>query len=139
MAEINARVENAKKVITGNVAMLDMLEAEPATELMNWGIELAAQIAQSTEGMDDTAAEQTLEPRMKALRQFMRAAGNWAAGKYDAASRADLSAKLGEQWKTMLKRDAPAGLDALMHLVDDTTKTPLQLILKLKESLSSSK
>jgi hypothetical protein len=139
MTDIQTRIANAKKVVTGNVSMLDMLETEPAAELLNWGIELAAQIAQSTEGMDDTAAEQTLEPRMKALRQFMRAAGNWAAGKYDAASRADLSAKLGEQWKTMLERDAPAGLDALLNLVNDTTKTPLQLILKLKESLPSSK
>ena len=136
MTDIKTRVEIAKKVVTGNVSMLDMLETAPATELMNWGIELAAQIAQDTNGMDDTTAEQAMEPRMKALRQFLRGAGNWAAGKYDAASRPDLKNKMSEHWKTLRGKDLPVDLGKLLSLVDDEAITPHQLILNLKELLS---
>ncbi len=139
MTDIKTRMENAKKIVTGNVSMLDMLETESATELMNWGIELAARIAQATESMDDTAAEQNMEPRMKALRHFLRGAGNWAAGQYDAATRPELKNKMTEQWKTMLSADAPAEIGNLLNLVDDKKNTPRQLILKLKESLTLSK
>ena len=136
MTDIKTRIENAKKVVTGNVSMLDMLETTPATELMNWGIELAAQIAQSTNGMDDAVAEQAMEPRMKALRQFLRGAGNWAAGKYDAASHPDLKNKMTEHWQTLLGKNVPVDLGKLLNLVDNATITPHQLILKLKELLS---
>ncbi len=136
MTDIKIRVENAKKVVTGNVSMLDMLETAPATELMNWGIDLAAQIAQSTSGMDDAAAEKNMEPRMKALRQFLRGAGNWAAGKYDAASRPGMKNNMAEHWKSMFGKDAPADIGKLLNLVDDAKIAPLQLILKLKESLT---
>lgn len=136
MADIKIRVENAKKIVTGNVSMLDMLETAAATELMNWGIDLAGQIAQSTNGMDDAAAEKNMEPRMKALRQFLRGAGNWAAGKYDTASRPDLKNKMAEHWKLMFGKDAPVDLGKLLNWVDDAKLTPSQLILKLKESLT---
>ena len=139
MTDIKTRVENAKKIVTGNVSMLDMLETEAVTELMNWGITLAAQIAQNTNGLDDTAAGQNMEPRMKALRHFLRGTGNWAAGKYDAASHPDLKNKITEQWKTMLGVEAPADLMKLLHLVDDAKNTPHQLILKLKETLTLTK
>ncbi|HNQ94400.1 MAG TPA: hypothetical protein PKK96_09815 [Anaerolineales bacterium] len=136
MTDIKIRVENAKKVVTGNVSMLDMLETAPATELLNWGINLAEQLAQSASGMDDTTADQNMEPRMKALRQFLRGVGNWAAGKYDAASRPDLKTKMAEHWKLMFGKDAPADLGKLLNLVDDAKITPHQLILKLKEFLT---
>ena len=139
MTDIKTRMENAKKIVTGNVSMLDMLETESATELMNWGIELAARIAQTTESMDDNAAGQNMEPRMKALRHFLRGVGNWAAGKYDAATRPDLKNKMTEQWKIMLEVETPANLVKLLNLVDDAKNTPHQLISKLKESLSVSK
>lgn len=141
MADIQTRIENARKTVTGNESLLDMLEAEAATLLLNWGIELAGQIAQSTDGMDDASAELNLEPRLKALRQFMRAAGNWAAGKYaDAATRAQLKEKLLEHWKTMRGKDAklpPAdGLDGL--LATATGAAQRQAIVKLKELLAKS-
>jgi hypothetical protein len=79
-----------------------------------------------------------MEPRMKALRQFLRGVGNWAAGKYDAPSRADLKIKLDEQWKTMLGNESPAGIEGMLDLVDDTKNTPHHLILTLKETLASS-
>lgn len=141
MADIKIRIENAKKTVTGNESLLDMLDAEGATLLLNWAIELAGSIAQSTEGMDDPSAELNMEPRLKALRQFMRAAGNWAAGNYaDALSRAQLQDNLLEHLKTMRVADAKlppaAELGALLEIPSGAKQQ--DSIAKLKELLAKS-
>lgn len=118
-----------------------MLDAEAATLLLNWGMQLAGSIAQSTESMDDSSAELNMEPRLKALRQFMRAAGNWAAGNYaDALSRAQLQDNLLEHLKTMRVADAKlppaAELGALLEIPIGAKQQ--DSILKLKELLTKS-
>lgn len=139
MTDIQTRVENAKKVITGNESLLDMLDADGATLLLNWGMDVAGQIAQSTDGVDDSSAELNIEPRLKALRQFMRAVGNWAAGKYTGAvSHEELKVKLMEQWNTIHGLSAPlpsaAELDDLLANPVDASQQ--QSLAKLKELLS---
>ena len=141
MTNLLSRIENAKKTITGNESLFDMLDAEAATLLLNWGMELAGSIAQSTESMDDSSAELNMEPRLKALRQFMRAAGNWAAGNYaDALSRAQLQDNLLEHLKTMRVADAKlppaAELGALLEIPSGAKQQ--DSILKLKELLTKS-
>lgn len=140
MTDIKTRIENAKKVITGNESLLDMLDADGATSLLNWGNDLAGQIAQSTEGMDDSSAELNIEPRLKALRQFMRSVGNWAAGKYaDAESRAPLKDKLLEHVQTMnlakFEISSASGLENLLMMGGNTQG---QAILKLRDLLTTS-
>lgn len=141
MTNLLSRIENAKKTITGNESLLDMLDAEAATLLLNWGMELAGSIAQSTESMDDASADLNLEPRLKALRQFMRAAGNWAAGKYeDALSRMELKDKLLECLQTMRVADAklPSATELDGLLVISAGATQKQSIEKLKKLLAQS-
>lgn len=135
MTNIKVRIENAKKVITGNESLLDMLDADGATAMLNWGMELAGKIAQSTEGMDDSSAEMNMEPRLKALRQFMRAVGNWAAGKYaDAASRVQLKEKLLEYLKTMNIVDMEfSSIGELDKQVDLGGNKQLRSIVAIKE------
>jgi hypothetical protein len=140
MTDIKTRIENAKKVITGNESLLDMLEADAATELLNWGIDLAGRIARSTEGMNDSEAEQMLEVRLKALRQFIRATGNWAAGKYtDPVSRAQLKDKMLEHIRSinaaLIKLPSPTDFEKLLGL---SGLTQTQAIQKLKILLSIS-
>ncbi len=139
MTDIKTRIENAKKTITGNESLLDMLDAEAATMLLNWGMDLAGGIAQSTDGMDDSSADLNMEPRLKAVRQFMRAVGNWAAGKYaDGISRAQLRDKLLEHLKIMSGANAPlpstTELDGLLSAAVGATQP--QSIEKLKELLA---
>lgn len=143
MTDIQTRIESAKKTVTGNESLLDMLDTDGATHLLDWGMDLAGQIAQSTDGMGDSSAALHMEPRLKALRQFMRAAGNWAAGKYaDEASRSQLKEKLLEQWNTI--RDANEELppvheiENLLNQADDGNDNNQQLIVKLKELLARS-
>lgn len=140
MTDIKTRIENAKKTITGNESLLDMLDAEAATLLLNWGMDLAGRIAQTTEGIDDSSAELNMEPRLKALRQFMRAIGNWAAGKYaDADARTQLKDKLSEHVNTMgltnIKFPSASEFENLLSLGD---KTQEQLILTLSNRLTKS-
>ena len=143
MVEIGARVQRVIEELTGNEALLEMLETEAATELLDWGIEMATSPVKRTEGMDDADAEQILLPRLKAVRQVMRSVGNWAAGKYvDPESRAQLRDKLLENFKVIFGGEArlpsPEEMDELLNQVDDKNNTPHQLILKLKQSREES-
>lgn len=140
MTNITTRIESAKKEIMGNESLLDMLEADAATEMLNWGIALAASVAERTNGMDDSAAELVITPGLKAVRQSLRSIGNWAVGKYvEANDRIQLRDKLLEQFKLIfgdkVKLLNAAELGKLLDEVTDSKNTPHQLILKLKTLL----
>ena len=144
MSDLQVRIQNAKKEITGNEALLDMLDAEAGTEMLNWGISMAASIADRTAALDDAAAEEALSSELKAVRGVMRSMGNWAAGKYaDPASRAPLKEKLLEQLKLILGEGntipSSTDMDALLNLVDGAKHSPGQLIEKFKETIESSR
>lgn len=140
MAGIRARVERVIEEMMANEALLEMLETEAATEMLNWGIETAKSLVKETKGLDDLAADLAIVPRLKAVRQTMRSVGNWAAGKYvDPADRLQLRDRLLENFKLIFggerRLPSPEKMDELLNQVDDKSNTPHQLILKLKESL----
>ena len=142
MADLSSRVERVVEEIMGNEALLEMLETEAATEMLNWGIEMGTSLVKKTDDMDEAAANLTILPRLKALRQVMRSIGNWAAGKYtDPASRIELRDKLLERFRVTFGErmilPSVAELDKLLDQADDKNKTPHQLILKLKELLET--
>ncbi len=137
MADINTRLQRTVEEMMGNEALLQMLETEAATEMLNWGIATAQALISKTQDLDDLAADLALVPRLKALRQSMRSIGNWAAGKYvDPASRVQLREKLLEYLRVIFGEDShlPAAekMDEVLNQVDDPENTPYQLILKLK-------
>lgn len=137
MTDLSARIERAKKEISGNESLLEMLETEAASELFNWGSSLAALIARDTEGLDDAAADAAMAPRLKALRQAVRSMGNWAVGKYsDPADRMQLKSNLMEQFQLILGKPANLPADELNKVIDSHDvpgSSPLALILKIKE------
>lgn len=140
MVESDARVQRMTEELMGNEALLEMLETEAATEMLNWGIEMGTSIVKSAEGLDEAAAEQELQPRLKAVRQTMRSVGNWAAGKYvDPGSRIQLRDKLLEHFRLIFGEDAPLPsaekMDELLDQVDDPNHSPHELILGLKQLL----
>jgi len=123
--------------ITGNESLLEMLDSEAADEMLNWGKSAVTSVLKQTEGMDDTAAEVALDSRLKAVRQFMRSAGNWAAGKYtDPADRLQLREKLLGHAKVIYGGNAPLPsgekLDAVLSQMDMQPSTQKQSILTLK-------
>ena len=143
MVEIGARLQRVTEEIMGNESLLEMLETDAATELLDWGLETASELVEETKGMDEAAAEQLLVPRLKAVRQTMRLVGNWAAGKYvEPASRVQLRDSLLGHFKVIFGGAAhlPSAeeMDELLSQVDDHNKTPHELIKKLKRLLEES-
>jgi hypothetical protein len=138
MTDINARIQKYIGAMTGNEALLEMLDANAATEMMQWATATVTALVKKTEGMDDTTAEQTLEPQLKAVRQALRSGGNWAAGKYtDPESRATLQAKLAEYRSVILGEPAKKSLPnralvSMLNQVDDKGKSPLQIVQSFK-------
>lgn len=140
MTNFGTRIERVIEEMTGNESLLQMLDAEAATEMLNWGIAAAKSIVSKTQDLDDFAADLAILPRLKAIRQSMRSIGNWAAGNYvDATSRIQLRDKLLQNFKVIFGEDSqlPSAekLDAVLNQVDDKTNTPNQLISKLKQVL----
>lgn len=138
MAETDTRIQRVIEEITGNEALLEMLETDAATEMLNWGIATAKSIVSRTVELDDFAAGLAVFPRLKAIRQSMRSIGNWAAGKYtDPASRVQLRDKLLGHFRTIFGTERPLPppekMDEVLSQVDDKTNTPHQLVLKLKQ------
>jgi hypothetical protein len=144
MADIGSRIQHAIEEMTGNEALLEMLETDAAVEMLNWGKAMATAVVKRTEDMDDIAADLALLPRLKAVRQSMRLVGNWAVGKYtDPIDRIQLRDKLLQYFQTIFGNDSelptPESLDVVLNETDDNSKTPLQLILRLKTLLPESK
>ena len=138
--DLESRIKKFVSEIVGNEALLEMLDTDAATEMLNWGIATATSLVRSTDGLDDIAADLALLPRLKALRQSMRQIGNWASGKYaDPESRQQLRDKLLEQLRTVRGEEAllPSAdqMDLILNQVAVTGTTPLQLILQLKQIL----
>ncbi len=140
MADFQERLQKIIEEISGNESLLEMLDTDAATEMLNWGIAMAQALAKRTESLDSIAADLAIVPRLKAVRQSMRSIGNWAAGKYaDPESRTRLRDKLLEHFRVIFGEDANLpnsdALEAVLNQVDDTSNTPHQLILKLKNLL----
>jgi hypothetical protein len=140
VAESNARVERIIEEMTGNEALLEMLETDAATEMLNWGMATAKSIVTKTMDVDDFTTELAILPRLKAIRQSMRSIGNWAAGKYvDQDSRIQLRDKLLTNFRTIFgeEKRLPSAekMDEVLNQVDDKSNTPHQLVLKLRQTL----
>jgi len=144
MADIGSRIERAIVELTGNEALLGMLETDAATEMLDWGIKLSTYIVNQAGEMDDLAAEISLLPRLKAVRKSMRSIGNWAAGKYvEPEDRLQLRDKLLDQFRTILGESAPLpsvdDMDDLLNQVDDSSNTHHQLIVKMIQLMGNKK
>ena len=144
MADFGTRIERVIEEMSGNESLLEMLDTDAATEILNWGIATAKSLVTKTQDLDDFAADLAILPRLKAIRQSMRSIGNWAAGKYaDTASRIQLREKLLENFRVIFGGDAtlPSAdkLDSVLNQVDDKTNTPNQLILNLRQALDEAR
>ena len=144
MADFNNRVQRVIEEMTGNESLLEMLETEAATEMLDWGMATAKSLINGMRGLDDFAADLAILPRLKAIRGSMRSIGNWAAGKYaDPANRVQLREKLLEHFKVIFGEDSslPSNekMDEVLNQVDDKKNTPHQLVLKLRRLLEEAR
>ncbi len=141
MVDVESRIQKAVEEISGNEALLEMLDTEPANEMLEWGKSMVASVVKQTSDLDDAAAEEALDARLKAVRGLIRSAGNWAAGKYTKPEdRVQLREKLIGYQKVIQGENAQIPsteqMDNVLNMVDDRQNTPTQLIMKLKELLT---
>ena len=73
MDELNTRIQQAAESILENEALTDNLDDQGGQALLDWGVALAKQVAQTTEGMDETAAETAMADKLAAIRRLLRA------------------------------------------------------------------
>jgi hypothetical protein len=142
MSTFGDRLNRAIEEMAGNESLLEMLDTETAAEILNWGITTTKSIVRKTQGLNDLAADLAILPRLKAVRQSMRAIGNWSVGKYaDAASRIELRDKLLQNFKVIFGERYPLPttrqMDTVLNQVDDKTNTPNQLFAKLRELIET--
>jgi hypothetical protein len=78
--DIESRVSKVAESILGNEALTGNLNDEAADLFLKWAITKGEAIARSTAGMDEFAAEEVMNPRLKALRHLARYLGNWVTG-----------------------------------------------------------
>lgn len=136
MVDFEARIKHAISELTGNEALLGMLETDAASEMLEWGISMSKAIVNDINEADDFIADLSIVPRLKAVRRSMRSIGNWAAGKYvEHEDRLRLRDKLLEHFGEIFGEDkqlpGAQAMDDLINQVDDNSNTPHQLILKM--------
>lgn len=73
MDELTARIQRAAESILENEALTDNLDDEGGQTLLDWGVELAKQVAQTTDGLDEAAAEAAMADKLAAIRRLLRA------------------------------------------------------------------
>jgi len=142
MSDTGRRLQRIRAELSGNEALLEMLETEAAAEVLHWGAALVAAAVEDARSLDDAEWELEYGPRIRAVRQVLRAAGNWAAGKYiTPEDRLRLREKFLQHFKMIFGSGAhlppPDALDELLKRADDQTLTPRQLILQLRAILES--
>jgi hypothetical protein len=142
MPGTNTRIQRVIEELAGNESLLDKLETESAAAMLNWGISMAASVVEDVKAAEDANLDLALLPRLKTIRQTMRAVGNWAAGKYaDSGIRRQLRDRLLANFRTIFGETArlPStdDLDQVLNEIDDQNKTPQQMILKLRAMLET--
>ncbi len=81
LAERERRVVSG---LVGNRQVTEGLEESAARELLAWGVDVVRAIVGDTAGLDDAAAEDVLQPRVRATRRLMMSVGK-ALNEPDAA------------------------------------------------------
>jgi hypothetical protein len=138
---IDKRIRRVQEQMVGNEALGEALDESAASELLSLGLNSAAGIASSTEGMDEEAAELSMADRLKALRKLMR----YLARLLGEAS--DLDAE-GRQWlwesikeKAILLYGEGLNFPSLDEVMDrlSSGESPRRIIASLREMLEEKK
>mgnify|MGYP006297195037 CR=1 FL=1 len=133
MSNVQKRVVRAAERLLGNEALTDELKDPAARMLLEWGVENAKRIMESTAGMDDVAAEQATAPRLLANQDLMRLVNKWAAH-LPEKDKEQTSAFLDKAWEkanTLYQIDAPSlnvyQREAFMRQLE-SIETPAQAV-----------
>lgn len=74
---IQLRIQRAAESLLENEALTGELNDEAARLLLDWGIDRARAITETTVDMDEILAEETMYQPMRALRKMLRSVNKW--------------------------------------------------------------
>lgn len=77
---LTARRQRVADALRGNDRLTARLSGDAADALMAWGLALSQTVVSDTAGLDDAAAEDVLQPRVRAVRRLMMAAAEATTG-----------------------------------------------------------
>jgi hypothetical protein len=144
MDELAQRVQRAVESILENERLTAGLDDAAAQVLLNWGVACAKTIVRSTAGMDSSAAEESMSPRLRATRRLMRRVSKWVANRrsLDAQRSAALLTQIFEQAEVIygaaFSAPSPDQRDVLLELPFIYADEPEQMIADLRHLLEVS-
>jgi hypothetical protein len=80
---LEQRVSRAAESILENESLTSELDDMSARALLDWGLACAKTIAQSTAGLDDSQADETMSSGLRATRRLMRVVNKWVANRHE--------------------------------------------------------
>jgi hypothetical protein len=78
-ARLSARERRVRDALLGNARLTGDLPGEAAQTLLDLGLDMARLVVQDTAGLEDGAAEEILQPRVRAVRRLLMAASRATA------------------------------------------------------------
>lgn len=72
-AALAARDKRVADALRGNDRLTEGLDGDAAAALMDWGLDMGRIVVRDTAGQSDAAAEDILQPRVRAVRRLMMA------------------------------------------------------------------
>ena len=84
-AALAARERRVSDALRGNDRLTEGLPLEAAESLLELGLDLARRVVRDTAGLDDSAAEDVLQPRVRAVRRLMMGVSQATGPAMDAA------------------------------------------------------
>jgi hypothetical protein len=98
MTDLEKRIRMAAESILENESLREGLEDEAASALLDWGVACAKRIASNTAALEDeTDAEEAVYPRMRALRQMLRAIVSLYGENTEAVRRSEYLQEIADQ------------------------------------------
>ena len=137
MDELNTRIQQAAESILENEALTDNLDDQGGQTLLDWGVALAKQVAQTTEGMDETAAETAMADKLAAVRRLLRAVNK----RFDPTLIADLKtndqATLEANTKLLDQAVEQAAIILAPHFTQPTAEQRVSVVEQILQPLAT--
>jgi len=137
--DLEKRVRMAAESIMENESLREGLDDKAASVLLDWGIARAKEIAAETADLeDDDEADEAVYPRMRGLRQILRAAASLCAENVEPAQQAELLQEIADQVPLVYGPAASFETSTWTNLPIAKLGSPTQIINRLRTSIENS-
>ena len=129
------RAVRAAESILNNESLTSDLDDEVASLLIDWGLTWAEQVAHNTSRLDDEAARENMEAKLKAIRKIMRLVTRWGTNleTWDEMQTMKTLTMILEQRSMIFEEDLPPTPQGKsMYLPELHFENPAQLIKQLQ-------